>query len=155
MRLPRRSCPSSSARTDSRCATSPRCPRWGRRTTARSRSGASSRSFPPTRRPRPPRAAWRWKVLAPPALLEPRIERVAQAVAEEVEAQHGDEDGKAGKERQPGGGLDERDVGLQIPPPARRRRLRTQPEEGQRGLDDDRGRDAEGGGHDDRRQTVG
>ena len=56
-------------------------------------------------------------------LLQSRIECVAEAVAEEIEAEHGDEDGQAGKEREPRIGLDEGDVGLQIPAPARCRRL--------------------------------
>src|SRR6266511_1379244 len=59
-------------------------------------------------------------------LLEARVERVAEAVAEEVEAEHGDEDGEAGEERQPGVGLDEGHVGLEVPSPARRRRLGAQ-----------------------------
>src|SRR5262245_16687476 len=87
-------------------------------------------------------------------LLEAWIERVPKAVAEEVEAQHGDEDGEPREEREPRVGLDERDVGLEIPPPARRGRLRAQPQERERGFDDDGGRDSERGGHDDRRQAV-
>ena len=35
-------------------------------------------------------------------LLQPRVERVAQAVAEEIEAEHGDEDRETGEERDPG-----------------------------------------------------
>src|SRR5688572_5014095 len=88
-------------------------------------------------------------------LLQARIERVAQAVAEQVEAEHRDEDRQPGEERQPGVGLDEGDVGLEVPPPAGRRRLRAEAEEAERGLHDDRGGDAERGGHDDRRQAVG
>src|SRR6185369_12474932 len=75
-------------------------------------------------------------------LLEAWIERVAQAVAEEVEAEHGDEDGQAGEQRQPHVGLDERHVGFQVPAPARRRRLSAQAQERQRRLHDDRGGDA-------------
>src|SRR5207245_11120455 len=37
-----------------------------------------------------------------PPLLEPRVERVAQAVAEEIEPEHGHEDRDAGEERDPG-----------------------------------------------------
>src|SRR6266853_4850578 len=60
------------------------------------------------------------------ALLQARIERVAKAVTEEIEAQHGDEDGQPRKEREPGVGLDESHVGLEVPAPARRGRLRAQ-----------------------------
>src|SRR5262247_2856108 len=83
---------------------------------------------------------------APRRSLHPRVERVAQTVAEEVEAQHGYEDREAGKESQPGILVDEGDVGLEIPSPARRRRLGAEPEERQGSLDDDRGGDPERGG---------
>src|SRR5262245_37702515 len=92
---------------------------------------------------------------APSELFQPRIERVAKAVAEEVEAQHGHEDRETREQRQPGVGLDEGDVGLEVPAPARRRRLRAQAQEAERRLHDDRGRDAEGRGHDDGGQAVG
>src|SRR2546422_2069252 len=87
-------------------------------------------------------------------LFQARIERVAQTVAEEIEAEHGDEDCEAGEERQPGVRLDEGDVGLEVPAPAGRRRLGAQAEEAEGGLDDDRRRDAQRGGHDDGRQAV-
>src|SRR3989449_9636489 len=87
-------------------------------------------------------------------LFQARIERVAQTVAEEIEAEHGDEDREAGEERQPGVRLDEGDVGLEVPAPAGRRRLGAQAEEAEGGLDDDRRRDAQRGGHDDGRQAV-
>src|SRR5439155_15364628 len=35
------------------------------------------------------------------ASLKPRVEEVAQRVAEEIDAEHGDEDAESGKERQP------------------------------------------------------
>src|SRR6266481_2356751 len=95
------------------------------------------------------------RVRVNPALLEPRIESVAEAIAEQVEAEHGDENREPGEESQPRVGLDEGDVGLEVPSPARRRRLSAQPEEGERRLHDDGGRDAERGRDDDRRQTVG
>src|SRR5260370_40875348 len=57
-----------------------------------------------------------------PKPLESSIERMAEAVTEEVEAEHGNEDGEPGKERQPGVVLDEGHVGLEVPAPARRRR---------------------------------
>src|SRR4030095_8089355 len=75
-------------------------------------------------------------------LFQAGVQGVAETVAEEVEAEDGHEDGNAGKERDPGVGLDERDVGFQVPAPARRRRLRAEAEEGERGLHDDRGGDA-------------
>src|SRR6266542_1996757 len=89
------------------------------------------------------------------ALLEPRIESVADAIPEQVEPEDGDENGEAGKERQPGVGLNEGNVGLEVTAPTRRRRLGTEPEEGERSLHDDGGSDAERGGHDDGRQAVG
>src|SRR5262249_45229867 len=61
--------------------------------------------------------------------LHPQVERIAQAVTEEVEAKHGHEDREAGKEGQPGVLVNESDVGLEIPSPARRRRLGAEPEE--------------------------
>src|SRR5262249_24979982 len=93
-------------------------------------------------------------VYTPISLLEPRVERVAQAVAEQIEPEHGDEDRQAGEERDPRVRLDERDVGLEIPAPTRRRRLRAEPKERKRRLHDDRRRDAERRRHDDRRQAV-
>src|SRR5712692_6198780 len=89
------------------------------------------------------------------ALFQARIEGVAEAVTEEVEAEDGDEDGQPREERQPGVGLDEGHIGLEVPAPARGGRLRPQAEEGEGGLHDDRGGDADGGGHDDRGQAVG
>ena len=56
---PRHSCRSSSARTISSCATSPRSPASARRTTSPCKSYASSRSSRPMRRPRTPPAVSR------------------------------------------------------------------------------------------------
>src|SRR5262249_41565992 len=70
------------------------------------------------------RASWRPLF----GLFQAGIQGVAEAVAEEVETQDGHEDGEAGEERDPGVGLDERDVRLEVPAPARRRRLRAEPQ---------------------------
>ena len=45
-------------------------------------------------------------------LLQARVEGITQAVAEQVKAQHGDEDGETGTEDQPGVILNPGDVGL-------------------------------------------
>src|SRR5262249_27223278 len=87
-------------------------------------------------------------------LLEPRVERVPQPLPEQIESEHGDEDGEAGEEREPRVRLDEGDVGLEIPAPARRRRLGAEPEKRERRLHDDGGRNPERRGHDDGRQTI-
>src|SRR5207245_9792694 len=86
--------------------------------------------------------------------IKAKNERITQTVTEETEAEHAEEDREAREERQPGVRLDEGDVGLEVPAPAGRRRLGAQAEEAEGGLDDDRRRDAQRGGHDDGRQAV-
>src|SRR5262249_21218980 len=71
---------------------------------------------------------WRARTAGVPGLLQAWIERVAKTVTEQIEAEHGDEDGDSREERGRRVGVEERDVGLEIPPPARRRRLGAQPE---------------------------
>src|SRR4029453_5891033 len=94
---------------------------------------ASSPARPPVLEPSPGCRSHHSGVLGPSlALLEPRIQRVADAVPEQVEAEHGNENGDAGEERQPGIGLNEGYVGLEVPAPARRRGLGAKPEEGER-----------------------
>jgi len=89
----------------------------------------------PAPRPGAGRATTRHSFVEPAVgLLQAGVEGVAEAVAEEVEAEHGDEDGEAWEERDPGVGLDERHVGFQVPAPARRRRLGAEPEEAERRL---------------------
>ena len=83
-----------------------------------------------------------------------RIERVAQTVADEVDREHGEEDGEPGEHGEPPLVFEVADrVGQQVAP-ARRRRLDAETEERQRGLDEDRLRDHEGRVHDDRSQAV-
>ena len=60
-----------------------------------------------------------------------RVERVAQPVAQKVEAQHHQEDRGAGLERHPGRLFEEVLGGVQHRAPGRRRRLLAQAEEGQ------------------------
>src|SRR5215831_16501179 len=82
------------------------------------------------------------------------VPRVAERVAEQIEAEHGETDGQARKDREPRRLLHERAAGAaQHEPPGRRGRLGTEPEEAERGLnqngvaepdrrdDEDRGRD--------------
>ncbi len=90
--------------------------------------------------------------LAVPAQL--RIPRVAQRVAEEVEGEHRQADGESRKDRQPRRLLHEGAAGAaQHQSPGRRGRLGADPEEGQRGLDEDgiaepdRRDDEDGRGH--------
>src|SRR4030095_16147236 len=71
---------------------------------------------------------------------EPRIQRVADAVAEEVEAEHGEEDGGAGEGAQPWGLLEIAAAHGQHDAPRGRGGLRAHAEERERGL----GKDAEG-----------
>src|SRR3954466_7633375 len=83
-----------------------------------------------------------------------RVERVAQAVSEEVHAQHDDEDCESREPHQP-----RRDEhlalrGVEEVPPRRRRRLDPEPEEGEHGLGEDRGGDGERHVHDDRPHRV-
>ena len=85
----------------------------------------------------------------------PRIEHVAQAVAQQVEAHDGEEDGQARRRRVPPG------VGQELarlgdrPAPLRRRRRRAEPEEAERGRGQDGEAHADRGAHDDGRGDVG
>src|SRR3954471_17620041 len=84
------------------------------------------------------------------------VEGVAQAVADEVHAHHGDEDGEAREVQEVR--LRRADVALgvgQHAPPRRRRRLHAETEERQRGLRDDGGGDGERGVDQDGPDGVG
>src|SRR3954465_13327730 len=85
-----------------------------------------------------------------------RVERVAERVTEEVEAEYRGTDREPGKERRPGRvpKLAEVTAVGDHGAPTRRRRLHAEPEEGQRRLGDDGAGDAEGGGDDDRRKHT-
>src|SRR5262245_38523038 len=63
--------------------------------------------------------------------LQPRIERVAQPVAEEVDGQHGQHDREPWKRREPPGCRDVVPSVGEHPAPGRRRRLHAEPEERQ------------------------
>src|SRR5580765_3519435 len=76
-----------------------------------------------------------WLALTP----ELRIPRVPKRITEEVEAQDGQADRQAGKDREPRRLLHERAPGArEHQTPRRRRRLSADPEEGERRLDQDR-----------------
>src|SRR5437660_4828720 len=92
-----------------------------------------------------------WLALTP----ELRIPRVPKRITEEVEAQHGQADGEAGEDREPRRLLHERPPGArQHQAPRRRRRLRTDPQELERGLDQDRFAEPDRGDDEDRRRHV-
>src|SRR5437868_4087071 len=76
-------------------------------------------------------------ILAPPSR-QPGIERGAEPVAEEVEAQHGHEDRDAGREAEPGRDLEVLVALAQHRAPARGRRADPDAEERERRLGDDR-----------------
>src|SRR5215813_3971424 len=83
-----------------------------------------------------------------------RIRCVAQPVAEQVEAQHGDEDGQAGERGDPPGRGQELPALDDHVAPARQRRLSPQPEVAQARLDQDRLAQQEAGLDDHDRQRV-
>ena len=82
------------------------------------------------------------------------IERIAQAVAQQIERQHGDQDREAREGHDPPGAQHELARVGEHRAPFRRRRLRAEPEEAERRRVEDRGRDAERGLHDQRRGAV-
>ena len=99
------------------------------------------------------RGAWGATSRASPARL--RVEGVAQAVAEQVERQHGDEDGQTRHDHVRGVDLERLDRLGQHLAPGRRRRLHADPEEGERGLVQDVGGDGQRGVDEHRRSQVG
>src|SRR5690349_18670171 len=92
---------------------------------------------------------------APDRSAGPGVEGVAQAVAEEVEGQDGDEDGQAGRQHEPRVDLVPARGRAEHPAPRRRRRLDAHPEEGQGRLEEDVGRDQQRRVDEDRRDQVG
>src|SRR6185503_4031733 len=90
-----------------------------------------------------------------PAAAQPRIEDVAQAVAEQVEAHDGEEDGQARRRRVPPRIREELARLGDRPAPLGRRRRRPQPEKSERRGGEDREPHADRGAHDDRRGAVG
>ena len=83
-----------------------------------------------------------------------RIQCVAQPVAEQVEAHHHDADGEARVDHELRRGDDESAPVVQHRPPLRRRRLRAETEERERGHREDEPAHLEAGQHDDRREDV-
>src|SRR4029078_704658 len=83
-----------------------------------------------------------------------RIERVTQAVAEEVERDRREENGEAREDQDPDVGLVDRRRLRQQVAPARRRRLDAQSEEREAGLGEDVRRNEDGRVDDDRRDEV-
>ena len=125
--------------------------------------GSTSRSTPSTARSGPTPWGTRRRGSGSRAALRPcgqlrfsfGIEGVAQAVAHEVDGEHGDQDGEAGEGDHPPGAQDELARVGQHGAPFGRRRLGAQAEEAQRrGVEDGVG-EAQGGLHDERRQAVG
>src|SRR5687767_14255847 len=73
------------------------------------------------------------------AVAKLRVPRVTQGITEEVEPEHGDADGQAGEDGQPGRLLHERSSGAtQHEPPGGRRRLGSDAKEAEGRLDEDR-----------------
>src|SRR4029450_1762276 len=96
-------------------------------TTARPFTGSApvpSMSDPPIRTRGMPGTSWRGSDL------EPGIESVAETVAEEVDTEHGDQDGEAGERRQP---PRRREVDAAVREHAAPRRGRGLPAKGPRG----------------------
>src|SRR6266404_1875040 len=85
---------------------------------------------------------------------EPRVEDVAQAVAEEVEPEHGEHDREPGEDRHPDARLDEVPRRREHVPPRGLRRLRAEPEEAEERLPEDRLGEVDGREHDQRRDDV-
>src|SRR5213594_1427703 len=89
------------------------------------------------------------------ALTQPRIERIANALAEQVVGEHGEEDGEAWIDRQPPRELDDFLALVEDVAPRRVRRTHAEAEERQARLGEDGGGDAEGHGHQHGRHGVG
>src|SRR6266571_3386711 len=89
------------------------------------------------------------------ALTQPRIERIANALAEQVVGEHGEEDGEARIDRQPPRELDDFLALVEDVAPRRVRRTHAEAEERQARLGEDGGGDAEGHGHQHGRHGVG
>src|SRR5439155_1288720 len=85
---------------------------------------------------------------------QPRVERVTDAVSEEVEGEHGDRDGQPGEEDQPPMRHQRRQRLGQHIAPGRRRRRDADAEEPEGGLDDDGDAEVGGGQHEVRRQAL-
>src|SRR6266545_2128757 len=86
---------------------------------------------------------------------ELRIEGLSEAIADEVEAEHGEDDGRSRNEREKRRGLEKAGrIGQHRPPLRRRRILRPEPEEPQAGDVDDRRRERKRPLDDHRRQGV-
>src|SRR6476469_5444928 len=89
------------------------------------------------------------------ASLVPRIEGVAQGVADQVEGDDGNEHREAGEERDPPRAPDLCGAVLDDVSPARMRGTNTDAKVAERGLEHDHVADAEGRGDDHRREGVG
>src|SRR5690348_14011094 len=104
---------------------------------------------------RSPRTASSSAIAGPRPPAQPRVEHVAQAVAEQVEAHHGEEDGQARRRRVPPCIRQEFAGFRDGPAPLRGGRRGSEPEEAERGRGQDGEAHADGGPHDDRRGDVG
>ena len=84
-----------------------------------------------------------------------RVEGILQAVAEQVEGEHGEQQRKPGEQHVPPRGVEDRSgVGEHLPP-AGRGRAHADAEERERRLEQDVGRDQQAGVDDQRRREVG
>src|SRR5262245_45255244 len=114
-------------------------------------------AMPPsvTKSTRRPRTESRSAIACGAAAAQPRVEDVTQAVAQQIEAHHGEKDGQARRRRVPPR------IGEELarlgdgPAPLRRGRRRAEAEEPQRGGGEDGEAHADGGAYDDRRGDVG
>src|SRR6185437_1800249 len=88
-------------------------------------------------------------------LTTPRVERVAQPVAEEVEREHQEKDRQTRPHRDPGRLRDEMAGGVEHAAPARAGRLLAEPEKAETRLGDDRGGARQGRLHENRWNDVG
>src|SRR5882757_5189815 len=88
------------------------------------------------------------------ALGKPRVERIVEAFADQVQAKDGQQNGETGKHRDPPGLTHHRPPGADHVAPGDQVGI-AKPEKRQRGLEQDRGRDHQRGQHDHGRQRVG
>src|SRR3984893_7629206 len=89
-----------------------------------------------------------------PLDFQARVERVAEPVAEEIDAEDGDENGQAREGREPPRRGEVHATVGEHAAPGRGGRLDAQAQEGQRGLDDDDAGHVEGGHDEPRREGI-
>src|SRR5512146_1368354 len=85
------------------------------------------------------------ELVAAQGVAQPRVEPVPQVVPEEIDGEHGEEDGEPGKGGDPPRAAEVEPTTVEHPPPRHDVRLHAQTEEGQGGLEDDHVRHGEDG----------